>query len=97
MAGVSHGDLNTAARTCKRHRAEIRSLFGYREATVADAEMLSEWLRDQAAVVGGVPRLGEREKPRAGAKPPHLERASIVNNAAAWAESDIPDLPKRQG
>lgn len=55
MAGITHDGLNTAARTWKRHRAEIRALFGYRKATVADAEMLSEWLRDQTAVAGGVP------------------------------------------
>jgi hypothetical protein len=30
-------------------------MFGYRTATVAAAEMLSEWLRDQVAVAGGVP------------------------------------------
>jgi Domain of unknown function (DUF4158) len=32
--------LNPSGRTVERHRAEIRALFGYREATVADAEML---------------------------------------------------------
>src|SRR5215472_12902188 len=47
MTAVSHDGLGTADRTSKRHRAEIRALFGYREATVADGEMLSEWLREQ--------------------------------------------------
>ena len=55
MEGVAHNGFNTADRTWKRHRAEIRALFGYREATVADAEMLSEWLCDQVATAGGVP------------------------------------------
>jgi hypothetical protein len=32
--------LDMASRTWKRHRAEIRSLLGFREATVADATML---------------------------------------------------------
>ena len=32
--------LNLSGRTAERHRAEIRALFGYREATVADAETL---------------------------------------------------------
>jgi Domain of unknown function (DUF4158) len=31
-------------RTLKRHRAEIRALLGFREATVADGEALTEWL-----------------------------------------------------
>ena len=52
-AGITHNGLNTAACTWKRYRAEIRDLFGYREATAADAEMLSEWLRDQTAVAAG--------------------------------------------
>jgi TnpA family transposase len=36
-------------RTLKRQRAEIRTLLGFREATVADAEALGTWLRDHAA------------------------------------------------
>ncbi|WP_223934129.1 DUF4158 domain-containing protein, partial [Aeromonas caviae] len=37
-----------------RLRGEIRVRFGFREATVADAEMLTEWLRDHVAgEVGG--------------------------------------------
>jgi hypothetical protein len=35
-------------RTGKRHRAEIRVLFGFRESTVADAEAMATWLRDHA-------------------------------------------------
>ena len=34
-------------RTWKRARAEIRALFGFREATVADADNLTSWLCDQ--------------------------------------------------
>ena len=52
-APVGHA-LDLSGRTTERHRAEVRALFGYREATVADAEALGEWLRDQAAVVGSV-------------------------------------------
>jgi hypothetical protein len=41
-------------RTAERLRAEIRVRFGFREATVVDAEMLTEWLRDHVAgEVGG--------------------------------------------
>src|SRR5262249_51019322 len=40
--------LMVTDRTAERHRAEIRELLGFREATVADAEALTEWLRDHA-------------------------------------------------
>lgn len=55
MGATPQDGLDLAARTWKRHRAEIRALFGYREATVADAEAVEDWLRDQAATVGTVP------------------------------------------
>lgn len=42
------------SRTLIRHRVEIRRLFGFREATVADAKMLSKWLREQVAASGCV-------------------------------------------
>src|SRR5262249_14825319 len=48
-------DRHLSGRTAERHRAEIRNLFGYREATVADAEALEDWLCDQAEVAGAVP------------------------------------------
>lgn len=49
----SFGDgSNIAGRTGERHRAQIRSFFGFREASVADAEMLAAWLCEQAAIVG---------------------------------------------
>lgn len=35
-----------SGRTGERHRAEIRTLLGFREATVADGKALTEWLRD---------------------------------------------------
>jgi Domain of unknown function (DUF4158) len=46
---------DTTSRTWKRHRADIRAWLGYREATVADAELLEAWLRDQMPAVGAVP------------------------------------------
>src|ERR1019366_3678819 len=36
------------SRTMERVRSEVRSLFGFREATVADAEALTAWARDHA-------------------------------------------------
>ena len=92
MAGVSHDGLSTAARTWKRHRAEIRALFGYREATVADAEMLSGWLRDQAAVVGGVPGvlttlLGTRFR-KLLIERPSTDRADRIVRASIYAHDE---------
>jgi hypothetical protein len=54
MAAAPHDGFDTAARTWKRHRAEIRALFGFREATVADADRLVDWLREHVASTGGV-------------------------------------------
>lgn len=49
----SFGDAsNIAGRTGERHRARIRTFFGFREASVSDAEMLTAWLCEQVAVVG---------------------------------------------
>ena len=39
---------DVSGRTGERHRAEIRTLLGFREATVADSEALAAWLREQA-------------------------------------------------
>jgi hypothetical protein len=51
---------DSAVRTVERHRAEIRALAGFREATVGDAEMLTAWLSKQASVAGSGPeRIGE--------------------------------------
>jgi hypothetical protein len=47
--------LVLSERTAERHRAEIRAYPGFHEATVADAEMLTAWLSDRAASMGGVP------------------------------------------
>ena len=48
------GEAFLTGRTAERLRGEIRVRFGFREMTVADAEMLTEWLRDHVAgEVGG--------------------------------------------
>jgi hypothetical protein len=39
---------DAADRTAERQRAEIRTLFGFREASAADAAALGTWLRDKA-------------------------------------------------
>jgi hypothetical protein len=41
-------DFQSAQRTWKRHRQEIRSFFGTRECSTRDANELSDWLRDHA-------------------------------------------------
>ena len=38
------GEIRITGRTAERSRAEIRSRFGFREATVADAQHLTDWL-----------------------------------------------------
>src|ERR1700722_8531887 len=43
-----HPENEEIDRTTKRHRAEIRAFFGFREATVADGDELVDWLRDHA-------------------------------------------------
>lgn len=43
-----HPGSDEIDRTTKRHRAEIRAFFGFREATVADGDDLFCWLRDHA-------------------------------------------------
>ncbi len=44
-----------AARTLERNRAEIRKITGFREATNADAEILTRWLQENAAIVNHNP------------------------------------------
>jgi len=92
MGATPHDGLDLAARTWKRHRAEIRALFGYREATVADAEALEDWLRDQAATVGTVPdhlvaRLEARCRELA-IEPPSADRVERIVRAAIHAHEE---------
>ena len=84
--------LNLSGRTAERHRAEIRALFGYREATVADAKALEDWLRDQAAVVGAVPdHLVARLEARCrelSIEPPSADRVDRIVRAAIRAHEE---------
>jgi hypothetical protein len=87
-----HHALNLSGRTAERHRAEIRTLFGYREATVADADALEDWLRDQAAVVGAVPdhvmaRLEARCRELT-IEPPSADRVERIVRAAIRAHEE---------
>ena len=64
-APAGDGELLTA-RTAERFRAEIRACFGFREATVADADALLVWLRDHATpeAAGALDVLVERLETR---------------------------------
>ncbi len=46
------GVFDVGERTLIRNRVEIRRLVGFREATVADGEVLADWLRDHAVADG---------------------------------------------
>lgn len=55
LSAPKYDEALLTGRTAERWRAEIRIRFGFREATIADAEMLTVWLRDDVAgEVGGV-------------------------------------------
>ena len=73
--------LSLSGRTAERRRAEIRALVGFREATVADAELLEGWLRDQVAVA----------RPTRGASGDAVSRAF---DRAARGRSRRPDRPR---
>ena len=81
------------ARTAERFRAEIRAYFGFREATVADADALLVWLRDHAApeAAGDLDVLVERLETRCreqALKPPAPDRIERIVRAAQRAHLD---------
>lgn len=84
--------LSLSGRTVERHRAEIRARFGFRETTVADAEGLEAWLRDQVASAGTDPDfLVARLEARCRAlliEPPSTDRVDRIVRAAIRAHDD---------
>ena len=80
-------------RTAERMRAEIRRRFGFRESTVADAEMLTTWLRDHVAgEVGGeiepmIARLEARCRELV-IEPPAPDRVERIARSALRAHED---------
>ncbi len=87
------GGLLLAERTAKRLRTEIRARFGFREATVADAEMLTAWLRDHVAGDAGcqIEPLIERLEARCrelALEPPTSERVERIARAALRAHEE---------
>ena len=85
-------EYDATSRTWKRHRAEIRMLLGFREATVADAELLEGWLRDQVAAVGAAPdqlvALLETWCRELSIEPPAADRVDRIVRAAIHAHDE---------
>lgn len=87
------GEAFLAGRTAERLRSEIRVRFGFREATVADADMLIEWLRDHAASEAGgeitlmIERLEARCRELA-IEPPTPERVARIARTALRAHEE---------
>ena len=87
------GEAFLVGRTAERMRSEIRVRFGFREATVADADALNEWLRDHAAAEAGgeieamVERLEARCRELA-IEPPTVERVERIARAALRAHEE---------
>ena len=80
-------------RTAERLRAEIRSRFGFREATVADADDLTSWLCDQVIGTLGseIAPLIERLEGRCrvlSLEPPTFERMERIARSAVRAYDD---------
>lgn len=80
-------------RTAERLRAEIRSRFGFREATVADADNLTSWLCDQViGTIGSeIAPLIERLEARCrelALEPPTVERMERIARSAVRAYDD---------
>lgn len=87
------GEAFLIGRTAERLHAEIRVRFGFREATVADAEMLTEWLRDHVAGEAGgeiepmIERLETRCRELA-IEPPTADRVERIVRAALRAHEE---------
>ena len=87
------GEAFLTGRTAERLRAEIRVRFGFREATVADADMLTVWLRDHVAgeVGGEVEPMIERLEARCREltiEPPSPDRVERIARTALRAHED---------
>ena len=93
MRAPVDGEAFLVGRTAERMRSEIRIRFGFREATIADADALNEWLRDHAAAGAGgeieamVERLEARCRELA-IEPPTVERVERIARAALRAHEE---------
>jgi hypothetical protein len=87
------GEAFLTGRTAERLRAEIRVRFGFREATVADAETLTAWLCDHVAgeVGGEIEPMIERLEARCrelAIEPPTADRVERIARTALRAHED---------
>lgn len=87
------GEAFLTGRTGERLRAEIRVRFGFREATVADADMLTAWLRDHVAgeVGGEIEPMIERLETRCrelAIEPPTADRVERIARTALRAHEE---------
>lgn len=84
--------FGAAERTLERQRAEIRTLFAYRKATLADAEILRTWLQDHAvAETRDVDRLAAMLEERCrtiAIEPPTPDRIERIVRAAIRAHEE---------
>lgn len=81
------GEAFLTGRTAERLRAEIRVRFGFRKAAVADADLLTVWLRDHVAgeVGGEIEPMIERLEARCrelAIEPPTTDRMDRLARAA---------------
>jgi len=85
--------LNLPERTAERNRSEIRALLGFREATVADAELLEDWLQNQVPVIGAsIDQLVVSLKVRCREiliEPPTDDRIERITRAAIRTHDEI--------
>jgi len=97
------GEAFLTGRTAERLRAEIRFRFGFREATVADADMLTAWLRDHVAgeVGGEIEPMIERLEARCrelAIEPPtadRVERIACTDRCAPTRTTSTPGVYER--
>lgn len=87
------GQAFLSERTAERVRSEIRRRFGFREATVADADRLTAWLRDHvgAEVSGEIEPMVERLEAKCrewAIEPPAAERVERIVRAARRAHEE---------
>lgn len=89
----SDAEAYLTGRTVERLRAEIRRRFGFRESTVADAKMLTTWLRDHVAGEVGdeIEPMIERLEARCrelSIEPPAPDRVERIARSALRAHED---------
>lgn len=89
----SDAEVFLTGRTAERLRAEIREHFGFREATVADADQLTVWLRDHVAgeAGGDIETMVERLEGRCrelAIEPPTPDRMERIARSALRAHED---------